>query len=102
MLFPETEDRVENQEGSDDDQISPMMRHGGQNGCNFDHPGDGTPEIAQELEEGVGLFFHQGIGAVLGKTLFALGRAQALGTAGQEGKKILGTFVFGLITGDNG
>ena len=50
----------------------------------------------------MGLFFLQGIGAILREAGLGLGAAQALGATGQVGKEILGALFLGLITGNDG
>jgi len=68
VFLPETDETVKNEHGRDDEEILLITGHQREDRCDFDHPGNGAPVIAQEFQQGVGFFFFQGVGPGLGET----------------------------------
>ena len=50
-LFPKSDHGVANQQQQDDAKIRPVLGHGREDHRRFDHPGDGPPKVAEELEQ---------------------------------------------------
>ena len=44
----------------------------------FDHPRDGTPKIAEEFQERIGLLFFNLVGPILGQPFLRLGLSEAV------------------------
>ena len=77
MLFPESNHRVRSKQKQDDEEIEPMPHNARQDNSRLDHPWDGTPEIAEELQELICLFYRDLVRPVLGQPLLSLGLAEA-------------------------
>jgi hypothetical protein len=60
-----------------------MVNNGGEHGRHFDHPGDGTPEITEKLEDGAGFLFDDFVIAELLQPFGGLGGGKALRGGGQ-------------------
>ena len=55
-----------------------MTQYCRQNRRYYDHPRNRTPEVGQELEEGVGLLLRNFVRAVLSQALLCFGLAEAV------------------------
>ena len=62
---------VGHQQQQDDKEIRPVPHRARQDDGDLDHPRDRTPEVAEELQQRVGLVFGDLIGPVLGQPLAA-------------------------------
>ena len=56
---------VGHQQQQDDEEVGPMPDDAGQDDRHLDHPRDGPPEIAEELQKRIGLLFLDFVGPVL-------------------------------------
>ena len=79
MLFPESDQGVGKKQKQDDAKVRPMPRRRRQDHRRFDHPGDRTPEIGQELEDLVGLLLRDLVRPILRQPFLRLGFGQAVG-----------------------
>jgi len=61
-LLPESDDGVGHEQDENDHQVRPVPDDTGEDDRPFDHPRDGPPEVAEELEERVALLFLDFIG----------------------------------------
>ena len=73
MLLGESDDAVRDKQDQDDEEVRPVPQHPGQDHRDFDHPRDRSPEVGEELEEGIGLLLFDLVRPVLGEALFRLG-----------------------------
>ena len=64
VLLPETHQRVEDQKHGYDDEIVPVPYYRRKDGRDLYHPGDGPPEVQQELQDRVDLFLGERVGTV--------------------------------------
>ena len=78
MLFPEADHGVGEKEKEDDAKVRPMLGRRRQDHRRFDHPGDWTPEIGQELQDLVGLLLRDLIRPILSEPLLRLSLSQAI------------------------
>ena len=78
MLFPESHHGVGKKQKQDDSEVWPMPRRRRQDHRRFDHPGDRTPEIGQELQDLVGLLLCDLVRPILGQPLLRLDLGQAV------------------------
>ena len=76
-FFPESDRGIGQKQNEDDDKVRPMPGYRRQDHRHFDHPRDGTPEIAEEFQELIGLFFFDLVGPILGEPLLRLGLSEA-------------------------
>jgi len=51
VLLPETDDRVDDQEGKYDTEVLPSPDDSGYDDSRLDHPGDRAPEVAEKLQD---------------------------------------------------
>ena len=71
----------------------------------FDHPGDGTPEVGQQLQQRIGLLLGDLVGPVLAQPLLRLGLAEAVGrepkrfSTSARGRDFRSSFASGLESG---
>ena len=89
VLLPEPHHRVGQEQHEDDHEIRPVPDQPREEGRDLDHPGNRSPEMGEELQEGVPLRFGKLIGADLREELLGLLRAEAMGTGsalGQNGR----------------
>ena len=84
-FLPESDHRVGDEQDKDDKEVRPVPVNARQDHSTFDHPGDGTPEVGQELAERTGLLLLDLIGPILRQTLRRLGLAQPV----RRGPKLL-------------
>ena len=77
MFLPKCDQSVGEKQKQNDEEIQPVPDHARQNHRRFDHPRDGTPEIAEELEEYVGFLFRDLVRPVLHQPFLRLGLTQA-------------------------
>ena len=78
VLLPEAENGVEHQQRRDDDEIAPVPHDQRHQRRRLDHPGDRSPEKAEEDGELALLFLFEGVRAVLAEALCRLRRGQPL------------------------
>ena len=73
VFLPEPDHGVGQKQNEDDGEVRPMPGDRRKDHGHFDHPGDGTPEIGEELQERIGLLFFNLVGPVLGQPFLRLG-----------------------------
>ena len=78
-FFPKAHRGIGNQQQQDDEEVGPVAHHAGQHHRDLDHPGDGSPEIGEKLQQRVGLLLDDLVRPVLGQPLLGLGVAQPFG-----------------------
>ena len=83
MFLPESDHGVGEKQKQDDAKVRPMPRRRRQDHRRFDHPGDRTPEIGEELQDLVGLLLRDLVRAILGQALLRLGFGEAIGRRAQ-------------------
>ena len=72
VFFPETDHGVGQKQNEDDAKVRPMPGHRRQDHRRFDHPRDGTPKIAEEFQELIGLLFRNLVRPILGQPFLRL------------------------------
>ena len=77
ILLPETDDRVDDEEGKYDPEVLPAPDDGGYDDRRLDHPGDRAPEIAEELQDCALLLLGDLVWAELLNTVFGLRPGEA-------------------------
>ena len=78
VFFPETDHSVGQKQNENDAKVRPMPGHRRQDHRRFDHPRDGTPKIAEEFQELIGLLFRNLVRPILGQPLLRLGLSEAI------------------------
>ena len=79
VLLPEPHQGVGHQQGEDDPEIRPAPHQGREDHRQFDHPGDRSPAVAEQLQEPVDPPFRDRVGAVGGKPAQGLRLGEPLG-----------------------
>jgi hypothetical protein len=79
LLFPESDHGVGEKQNEDDAKVRPVPGRRRQDHRRFDHPGDRTPEIGEELQKLIGLLLRDFVGPILSEPLLRLSLGQALG-----------------------
>ena len=77
-LFPEPDAGVGQEQDEDDEEVGPVLEHSGQDHRRLDHPGDGPPEVGEELQQRVDLLLRDLVRAVLGQALLRLDLGEAI------------------------
>ncbi len=83
VFLPEAHRGIENQQGQNNDEVVPVSDQRRQNRRDLDHPGDRTPEIAQQTPQETFCLLLQRIAAILPQTGFGIGRGQPCPSAVQ-------------------
>lgn len=96
-LLNETDTGVDNQQSKNNTEIEPILNDGRDNTGDFDQVGDGTGEVAQELEERVALDLSEFVGAEAGETLSGLSGGKAVLRVGLEKSLELGGDLVGVL-----
>ena len=78
MFLPKSDHGVGEKQKEDDAKVRPMLGRRRQDHRRFDHPGDRTPEIGEELQDLVGLLLRDLVRPKLSQPLFRLGLGQAI------------------------
>ncbi len=78
VLLPEPDHGVGQQQDEDDREVRPMLGDRRQHDGRFDHPRDGTPEVGEELQEGVVPLLLDLVRPVLSQPLLRLGPGEAV------------------------
>ena len=78
VFFPETDEGVGQKQHKDDAEVRPMSGDRGKHHRRLDHPRDGTPKVAEEFQDLVGVLFDNLVGSVLGQPLFRLDLGEAV------------------------
>ena len=78
MFFPESDHGVGQKQNEDDAKVRPVPGRRRQDHRRFDHPGDRTPEIGEELQKLIGLLLRDLVGPILSESLLRLSLGQAI------------------------
>ncbi|KAF5034466.1 hypothetical protein DSECCO2_595820 [anaerobic digester metagenome] len=100
MLLPETDDCVDEKEGEYDREGLPVPDDGGYDDRRLDHPGDGAPEVAEELQDLALLFLDDLIGAELLDAALRLGLAETSLPGGEGQVEVVDGHTSGFIGAD--
>jgi hypothetical protein len=97
-LLNETDTGVNNQQGKNNTEIEPILDDGRDNTGDLDEVGDGTGEVAHELEERVALDLSELVGAEASETLSGLGGGKTvLGIGLEESFELRGDLISVLV-----
>ena len=78
VFFPESDHGVGNKQKEDDSKIEPVSDRCRKDHGRFDHPRDGTPKIAEEFQELIGLLLRNFVRTILSQPLLRLGLTEAV------------------------
>ena len=78
VFFPESDHGIGHKQQENDAKVRPMPGNRRKDHGRFDHPWDGTPEIAEEFQERTGFLFFNLVRPVLDQPLFRLGLTEAI------------------------
>jgi hypothetical protein len=77
-LFPESDHGVGHEQYEDNAEVRPVPDHARKDHRHLDHPGNRTPEIREEFQQRIGLFFFDLVGTILGQPLCRLGLSETV------------------------
>ena len=77
MFLPKCHHRVGEKQKKNDEEVQPVPNHPRQNDRRFDHPRNGAPEIAEELQECIGFLLRDLVRTILRQPFLRLGLAEA-------------------------
>ena len=72
VLLPKPNDGVGHQKRKNDPEIRPMTDDRREDRSDFDHPGNRSPQIREELQQGIDFFLGQLVVAILGQPALPL------------------------------
>ena len=78
VFFPESNQSIGKEQHKDDEKIQPVSDNAGEDHRNFNHPGNGTPEVGKKLQVFVGLFFLELVRSIPRLSFGRLGLSQAI------------------------
>jgi hypothetical protein len=82
---------------SGDDEFRPVLHYDGKNRRNLDHPRNGSPEVAEELDQGMDFFLFDCIGAILSQPLPGFFPTETLAAGGKFLEKRFRSFLAGFF-----
>ena len=68
-FFPESHHGVRTQQHQDDEKVGPVFNYAREDHGDFNHPGDRTPKVREELQQRIGLLLRQLIRPIFGEPL---------------------------------